>query len=56
MDVDSEKCHKHVKVFGCRAFAHITKDERSKLDGSLDLVFILETDNISLVQLVGSKS
>ena len=25
--------YKHLKVFGCRAFVHIPKDERSKLDG-----------------------
>lgn len=27
--------HKHLKVFGCRAFVHIPKDERSKLDGKV---------------------
>ena len=24
-------CHKHIKVFGCRAFVHIPRDEKSKL-------------------------
>lgn len=28
-----EVSFKHLRVFGCRAFAHIPKDERSKLDG-----------------------
>jgi len=28
-----EVFYKHLRVFGCRAFIHIPKDERSKLDG-----------------------
>ena len=28
-----EVSYGHLKVFGCKAFVHIPKDERSKLDG-----------------------
>ena len=27
-----EVSYKHLKVFGCRAFVHVPRDERSKLD------------------------
>ena len=27
-----EVSYKHMKVFGCRAFVHVPRDERSKLD------------------------
>ena len=28
----NEVSYKHLKVFGCRAFVHVPRDERSKLD------------------------
>ncbi|GJR68618.1 putative RNA-directed DNA polymerase [Tanacetum coccineum] len=31
--------YRHLRVFGCKAFVHIPKDERSKLDFKRDLVF-----------------
>jgi hypothetical protein len=30
--VRKELSYKHLKVFGCRAFVHVPRDERSKLD------------------------
>jgi hypothetical protein len=29
---DKEVSYEHLKIFGCKAFVHITQEERSKLD------------------------
>ena len=34
---------KHLRVFGCIAYAHVLKDERKKLDLSIGSVFLLVT-------------
>ncbi|MCI47137.1 retrovirus-related pol polyprotein from transposon tnt 1-94, partial [Trifolium medium] len=36
-----EVYYNHLKVFGCRAFVHVPKDERSKLDSkSKECIFL----------------
>jgi hypothetical protein len=35
----------HLRVFGCRAFVHIPKDERSKVDSKIKECIFLEYEN-----------
>ena len=46
---DNEISYDHFRVFGCKAFMHIPKDERSKLDAKTRLVFLLAMVQMSLV-------
>ena len=50
---------KHLKVFGCRAYVHIPKDERSKLDDKakeyINLGYGYEEFGYRLWVLVGRK-
>ena len=50
--------YNHLKVFGCRAFVHIPKDERAKLDSKIKELFILGHQEMSSaigygIQLIG---
>lgn len=37
--------YKHLRVFGCRAYVHIPKDERSKLDDKTKEYIFLRCSN-----------
>lgn len=37
---DKNVSYNHVKVFGCKAFVHIPKDERLKLDPQKKCIFL----------------
>ena len=50
-----EASYKHLKEFGCRAFAHVPNVEMSKLDGRLRNVFFLATHMMILGTSFGTQ-
>lgn len=44
--IGKEVSYRHLRVFGCRAFVHVPKDERSKFDDKAkQCIFLCFTDD-----------